>query len=90
MTLNLSDANSPFSHQVEFLEEKVTSMTLPEIAESAELKKTLIAPMQISEPPKLAGEDSKEIPGVRADLKLVYEEDKGRHLVATRDIYPGI
>lgn len=67
----------------------MAALTLPEIAESAELKKTLIAPITVSKPPEIVGEQSKEIPGVRADLKLVYEEDKGRHLVATKDIYPG-
>ena len=75
--------------QVDFLEEKVAGMNINEFAESAEMKKSLVAPVKVVELPRMKKEESKEIPGVRRDVKLAYAEDKGRHLIATEDILPG-
>ena len=75
--------------QVDFLEEKVAAMNINEFAESAELKKSLVAPVKVVELPEMKKAGSKEIPGVRRDVKLAYAEDKGRHLIATEDILPG-
>jgi hypothetical protein len=84
-----SSFKKEISKQVDFLDDKVAGMSIGEFAESAEMKKSLVAPVRVVETPKMKREESKEIPGVRRDVKLAYVEDKGRHLVATEDIFPG-
>ena len=84
-----SSFKKEISKQIDFLDEKVAGMSIKEFAESAEMKKSLVAPVKVLETPKLTKEENKEIPGVRRDVKLVYSEEKGRHLVATEDILPG-
>ena len=64
-------------------------MSLEEFAESSGQKRCLIQPVKEILPPKLGGPENKELPGIRNDIKLIHTEEKGRHLVATQDIYPG-
>lgn len=84
-----SSFKKEISKQVEFLEDKVAQMKISDFTETAENRKVVTAPAKVLEPPKFPGEESKELPGARKEIKLVYTEDKGRHLVAAEDISPG-
>lgn len=64
-------------------------MTVEEFAATSNQKTCLITPIKELETPKLEGPENKEMPGVRRDIKLAFSEDKGRHLIATEDIFPG-
>ncbi len=85
-----SSFKKEIAKQIEQLDEKVSQMTIAEFSESAEAKKASMQPLSIqNQAPTLDKEESKEIPGVRCDVRLAYTEERGRHLVATEDIMPG-
>ncbi len=68
----------------------MSQMSIAEFSESTEAKKSSMGPLsQENKAPSLALKENKELPGVRKDVKLVYTEERGRHLVATEDIMPG-
>lgn len=75
---------------MEQLEEQVSKMAISDFVESSKAKKAMMKPLSDTlEPPPLPSETSRELPCARKDVKLAYNEERGRHLVATEDIMPG-
>lgn len=75
--------------QIEYLEEKVAAMNIEDFSYGPEHRKVLTGPCKVVETPAIKGEANKEIPCAKSDVSLEYSEERGRYLVATRDIPPG-
>ena len=87
-----SSFKKEIAKQVEFLEEKVAATDIKEYGDQMDQKRGLIAPVKHLPTPQINSEVglNPEIPCVRADVSLKYATDKGRYLVADKDIQPGI
>ena len=64
-------------------------MKISEFTESEKARKPVTAPVKVLEAPDIDGEENREMPGVKANVQLVYSPEKGRHLVAAEPIKPG-
>jgi len=75
------------SKQIEFLDEKVSSMTLDDVSELKNSGPSVSG--SIARQPPTLPDPSKEIPSVNNCVKLKYQADRGRYLVVDRDVAPG-
>jgi len=92
-TLNETKSSSfkkDVAKQIEFLDEKVTAMSITEFKNTCDVRKNAAGPLHLTETPSTEGiEFGQEIPCVRSNVALEYKEGRGRLLVATEDIPPG-
>ena len=84
-----SNFKKDITKQVEFLEEKVSAMSISDFSLKIDYRKTMNAPVKVLATPDVKGGVNKEVPCIRDDVRLAYTEEKGRFLVATQDIPPG-
>merc|ERR1719221_277265 len=75
------------SKQIEFLAEKVNSMTMEEIENMKNFGPQVSG--CLAKPPPTMSEPNPCLPCARTDVKIKYHPDKGRYLVAENDISPG-
>lgn len=84
-----SSFKKEINKQIEFLDEKVAAMSISEFSENADHRKNMTIPLKVLHPPDLDKDPSKEVPCARGDIKLEYNDKKGRYFVATEDIPAG-
>jgi len=73
--------------QIEFLTEKVNAMTMEEIENMKNFGPQVSG--CLAKPPPTLAEPNPSLPCARTDVKIKYHPDKGRYLVADKDVAPG-
>ena len=85
-----SNFKKDITKQVESLQEKVSAMAISDFSLKNDHRRAMSAPCKALATPVVKGGVNKEVPCIRDDVRIEYSEDKGRYLVATQDIPPGM